>query len=65
MNKFAIAYNDKKWTYEVHAQGCAHLISKHLVQTATYEAATGRGAADEFEKGNEDCFAVLAPCAKK
>ena len=70
---WTIAYNNNKGTYEIHAAGCRHLTTsgtdrwghpKLDIMGGTYPQATGAEAKADFEAGNEDCFANLAPCAR-
>lgn len=65
MAKFMILRNDRTSLYEVHVEGCAHKIARHMEQMhGSYEAPTGQQVAIDFEKGNEGCLAALGPCAK-
>jgi hypothetical protein len=64
MQDFTIARNAKTGLYEIHATGCAHLISKKFDSTSTTTAASGADAAAAFEAANEDCYTKLGPCAK-
>lgn len=61
---WAIAVNQKTSLYEVHAEGCKHLISSHLQVCSESHAETGKAAGAEFEAGNDYCFTKLGPCAK-
>lgn len=62
---FAIARNARTSLYEVHADGCRHLIARHLEMMTTGNAGeTGQEVADEFEARNDGCFATLGPCAR-
>lgn len=64
MSIWTIAMNDKTTMYEVHAEGCKHLMSKHLLTMTSEEASSGAEAAEIYEASNEGCLTVLGPCAK-
>lgn len=61
---WTIARNDKTTYYEVHADGCKHLIARHMEIMSTGLTGTSREVAAEFERGNDYCLAKLGPCAK-
>lgn len=66
MNTYLVARNEKTTLYEVHAQGCKHLIAAHLDQHhMAYIGRDGAWVKQTFEAQNEGCLAKLGPCAKK
>lgn len=64
MARFEIARNTRSTLYEVHAEGCQHLIASHLEKMSTVEAETGADAAAGFEARNDGVETKLGPCAK-
>lgn len=65
-NTYLVARNQKTSLYEVHAQGCKHLMAAHLEShNVAYVAPDGEWVKRTFEAQNEGCFAKLGPCAKK
>lgn len=65
MAKFMVMRNARTSFYEVHVDGCAHKMTRHMEPMAgSYELQTGQQVAVEFEAANEGCLAALGPCAK-
>lgn len=62
---FAIAFNERTSEYEVHLDGCKHLISSHLERMITMSASSGAAAAADYEDRNEGLRTRLGPCVKK
>jgi len=66
MNTYTVAFNGKTTMYEVHADGCKHLMARHLdVCSMGYIGPDGAWVKNAFEAQNEGCLAKLGPCAKK
>ncbi len=65
MTTYRIARNSKTTLYEVHADGCKHLIAPHFDNVSSPVAGTsGQTVAADFEARNDDCYAKIGPCAK-
>jgi len=66
MKTFVIAFNENNTLYEIHAQGCKHLMVKKLhVTSLAYVGGDSAWVKKDFEYRNEGCLAKIGPCAKK
>lgn len=63
--KFTIARNARTSLYELHKDGCAHTIARHMEVCGNVEGTDGDTVAAYEADHNDGCAYTTGPCVKR